>query len=383
MRNPFKYGTIVTGEDFADREKELKLLSKELTSGQHVLMYSPRRYGKSSLMIMVLQELKKKGIMTTFIDLYGCIFLSDLVDKIVKETVVPAYDKMDKIVNFLKSSLTGLRPVITVNPSDGSFDISYKKEVASAGENKVLSEVLDAPEKLAIAKNKPLVVVFDEFQEIENFDGKDLENLMRTHFQHHKHVTYVFTGSKKHLMEQMFTDSKRPFFKFARLFPLGKIPKEEFKAFIEKKFENTKVLVTPSIVDAIMTFTDGHPFFTQQLCHEVWNIACEKGKAQKDDVSKAIESLTRIQSDLYIGMWDPLTLFQKKLLTGISMEDRKPAIFSASFIEKYELVSTSHVSRATGQLLKKGLVEKENGCYTLSDIFFKEWIRRNGASNHE
>jgi len=378
MPNPFKYGVIVTGEDFADREKELKLLVKELTSGQNILLYSPRRYGKSSLMMMVLEILQKKGIMTALIDLYGCISLSDLIDKLVEETVVPAYDTMDKIVNFLKSALSGFRPEITVNP-DGSMKISYRKEVTSAGEKYILPEVLDAPEKLAKAKNTPLIVVFDEFQEITNFNGTQLENLMRTHFQHHKHVTYVFMGSKRHIMEQMFGDANRPFYRFAKPFPLGKIPIEEFGNFILEKFKQTGIAIDPSIVDSLLAFTDGHPYFTQQLCHELWNISSERGVVQKNDIEKAIAAILRIHDDLFVRIWDPLTVPQKKLLVGMSVEDGVSAVYSMSFIEKYELISPSHVARAIDQLLKDGTVEKVNDAYTLTDIFFKEWIKTKTA----
>jgi len=243
MPNPFKYGSIVTGKDFADREEELSLLVKELKNGQNLLLYSPRRYGKSSLVCMALEQLSKEGFLTAFVDLYGCVYLSDFVDKIVTETVVPAYDKLDKAANFLKTAISGLRPTITVNPTDGTFEISYKKEVASAGEKQILTEVLDAPEKLAVSKNKPLVVVFDEFQEVKNFNGSKVENLMRTHFQHHKHVTYVFMGSKQHLMREMIADSNKPFFRFAKPVSLGKIPKDKFKRFILEKFKRTSIRI--------------------------------------------------------------------------------------------------------------------------------------------
>lgn len=378
MPNPFKYGTIVTGEDFADREEELKTIIKELKNGQNLLLYSPRRYGKSSLVNVALKKLTEEGILTAFIDVYGCIFLSDFIDKIVKETVVPAYEKMDKVVGFLKSAISGLRPVITVNPADGTFEISYKKEVTAMGEKQVLSEVLDAPEKLAIAKNKPLVVVFDEFQEIRNLNGGKIENLMRTYFQHHKHVTYVFMGSKQHLMQEMIADSNRPFFKFAKPFPLGKIPKEKFKIFILDKFSKTGITINPSTVDDILTFTEGHPYFTQQITHELWNIACEKGEAEENDFSETINSILQTHNDIFVNQWEKLTVFKKKLLVGLSQEN-EPELYSASFIQKYELSSPSHVTRAIKGLLEDETLEKINGKYVLPDILFKEWVKRQSS----
>jgi len=384
MPNPFKYGSIVTDEDFADREKELELLVKELASGQNILLYSPRRYGKSSLLVMVLKLLQKRGIMTSMIDLYGCMSLTDFMDKLVEETVVPAYTTPNKAVNFLKSALSGLRIDTTFNP-DGSTIFSFKREVAASGTKHVLRQILDAPEKLAKAKKKPLIVVFDEFQQISNFDGTRLENLMRTHFQQHKNVTYVFMGSKQHIMEQMFGDVNRPFYKFAKPFPLGKIPVKEFKKFIQKKFNQTQIETSPSIVDRILAFTQGHPYFTQQLCHELWNIANGRKKVLENDLEKAVVALLEIHNDLFTMIWDSMTVHQRKLMVGLAVEDEVSAVYSTSFIKKYDLISASQVKRAIEPLLKDGTVERVDDSYTLTDIFFKEWIKARvtrGTNHH-
>lgn len=374
MSNPFKYGTIVTDEDFADREREMKILIKELTNGQHILLYSPRRYGKSSLIVMVLKKLQKRGIMTSMIDLYGCVSISDFIDKLVEKTVVPAYGTTSKIIKFLKSAFSGLRADITLK-HDGSTKISFKKEVASYGAKHTLHQVLDAPEILAKAKNKPLVVVFDEFQEITNFDDAKLENIMRTLFQHHKNVTYVFMGSKRHIMQQMFEDINRPFYKFAKPFPLDKIPTKEFKKFILEKFKQTQIEISPSTVDKILGFTQGHPYFTQQLCHELWNIANGSKKVQENDIEKAVTTLTEIHNDLFSMIWDSSTFPQRKMFIALAMEDKASSVYSTAFIKKYELKSASHARRAIEQLLTNGTVERVNGSYTVTDIFFKEWIK--------
>ena len=377
MKNPFKYGEIVTGEDFADREKELKQLVNELMSEQNILLYSPRRYGKSSLMMMAIEELKKRDVLTAFVDVYGCISLSDLVDELVEKTVIPAYGKTDKVINFLRSQFSGVRAEVTLEP-DGSLKISFRKEIQGAGESHVLSKVLDAPEKLASAKKKHLVVVFDEFQEIENLDARKLENLMRAHFQHHKNVTYVFMGSKRHIVEQMFGDPNRPFYRFAKPFPLGKIPVKEFGDFIVEKFRLTEVTVDESVVASVLAFTDGHPYLTQQLCHEIWNIGVERGSVEDDDIESAIAAILRIHDDLFVTKWDSLTTQQKKLLVAISNEDGVPAVYSMDFIRRYELNSPSHVERALETLLSDSTVEKVENRYIVTDIFFKEWIRSRG-----
>ncbi len=380
MVNPFRYGTIVTGEDFADREKEQEQLLKDLMSGQHILLYSPRRYGKSSLMVMVLKKLKEKGIMTSMIDLFACVSINDIIEKLVEETVIPAYKTSSKIMNFFKSAFRGVGVDLTLKP-DGSIKVGLKKEIKSSGVKETLKQVLDAPEKLATAKKKPLVIVFDEFQEISNFSDFNLENLMRTHFQHHTNVTYVFMGSKKHIMQQMFENADRPFYKFAKPFPLDVIPKKEFKKYVLEKFKDTEIEIGSSIVDKLLDFTQGHPYFTQQLSHELWNLATEEKKIHVDDVETAIVNLLEIHNDLFLMMWDSSTLLQRKMLSALAIEGRASSIYSMSFIERYELKSASHAQRAIDQLLVNGTVEKKADYFTISDVFFNEWVKRRALSN--
>lgn len=375
MKNPFKYGKVVTGDDFADRESEIKQLVNDLASGQNIILYSPRRYGKTSLIIRVLEILNEKNFITSFIDLYGCTSIADLADKIIEKIVVPSQKTLEKIGDFLRKHFSDLRPEITLNP-DGSISVSYKKDAHNIGEEKVLSQLLDAPEKLAIVKKKPVVVVFDEFQEISNFNGLKIEKMMRNHFQRHKNVTYLFSGSKKHIMEEMFGEEKRPFYKFAKPFPLGKIPKEDFAQFISKKFTETNISIDPSIVNSILEFTDGHPYSTQQLCHELWDIASNKKKVENGDLDEAINMILQMHSDYFTRIWDALPLTQRRLLIAVAQEGQVKAIYSNSFIKKFNLVSASHVKKALDSLEKEGLIEETIGGYRISDVFLGEWIKR-------
>jgi AAA+ ATPase superfamily predicted ATPase len=375
MGNPFKYGTIVTEDNFADRQKETEQLVKDLTSGQNILLYSPRRYGKTSLIVRVLDILQSRDVITAFIDLYGIISVSDLIDKIIGETVVPTQGSLQKVGTSLRKWFSNLRPEITLNPDDGSISVSFKREAQVIGEEKVLSQVLDAPQKLAESKKKPVVVVFDEFQEITNMDGVKIEKTMRSHFQAHQNVAYVFCGSKKHIIEEIFGQERRPFYKFAKPFPLRKIPKEEFFKFISKKFKETDISIDSTIVESILSFTDGHPYFTQQLCHEIWNIANETKNVQEDNIMQAVKEILQRHSDYFIRIWDSLALTQRKLIVALAKEGKVASIYSSSFIEKYDLTSASHVKKAMDYFEKEGLVERTNGTYTISDVFLTEWLK--------
>ena len=217
--------------------------------------------------------------MTSYIDLYGCVTVSDLLDKIIQETVVPAQGTLQRIGDFFKEQLSDLRPELTLN-SSGGVSVSVKKEAQAQGPEKVLPKVLNTPEILAETKKKHLILAFDEFQEISDMDGLSLEKTMRSCFQRHKNVTYLFAGSKQHVMAEIFGQEKRPFYKFAKPFPLQKIPIPQFAAFILSKFKETGISISPAVVDSVLNLTEGHPYLTQQLCHELWNIG-ERGKSSK------------------------------------------------------------------------------------------------------
>ena len=379
MVNPFKYGKIVSGDDFADRENETKQLFEDLKSGQNILLYSPRRYGKTSLILRTLDLLKKDGLMTSYIDLYGCLNVSDLIDKIIQETVVPAQGTLRRIGDFLREHTSGVRPEITLE-SNGSASVSFKKEVEIQGTEKILSKILDAPEKLAESKKKRLVIAFDEFQEVTDMDGLSLEKSMRSSFQRHKHVTYLFAGSKQHVMEEIFGQEKRPFYKFAKPFPLEKISIEQFRPFISSKFKETGISIKPAIVDSVLYFTEGHPYLTQQLFHELWNISSEKKEVKEEDVSKALNIILSQHGDYFSRIWDSLVSNQKKLIMAIAQEIQVKNAYSTPFITKYGLISASHVKKGLHYLEKEALVEHLAGVYYIEDVFFREWIRINLCS---
>jgi hypothetical protein len=377
--NPFTYGKIVSGDNFADREKETKQLFEDLKSGQNVLLYSPRRYGKTSLIFRVLDQLKKDGLVTAYIDVYGCLTVPDFIDKIIQETVVPSQGSLQRIGDFLREQISGLSPEVTLN-SDGSISVSFKKEAIAQGTEKVLAKIIDAPQKLAEAKKKRLVVAFDEFQEITTMDGLSLEKTVRSSFQRHKDVTYLFAGSKQHIMTEMFGQERRPFYKFAKPFPLERIPLPEFSAFITSKFKATNISIRPEIVQSILDFTEGHPYLTQQLCHELWSMSTERKKVAQEDIAVALNTILSQHGDYFSGIWDSLSSGQKRLLLAIAKEVQVKNISSVDFVAKHALISASHIMKSLHSLEKGSLVEHSDGVYFIEDVLFREWIRANMCS---
>jgi AAA+ ATPase superfamily predicted ATPase len=363
VENPFKYGIEVTGDDFVDREKELAELREELLSGKSVVLYSQRRLGKSSLLKELFRRMRGDAILV-YVKLYGTESREAFARKIAEGVITNAYRKVDRMREAL-GFLRELRPNLVLM-SDGEVRLELGRRVVARG----LEEVLDFPEQIAEKRGMRLIVAFDEFQEIGLFDGSELEKLMKAKFEEHKHTAYVFAGSKRHLLHEIFTDESRPLFKFARPMELGNITKEEFSKFISIKFRSTNGSIAKEAIDRVLEFTDGHPYFTQQLCHELWYLA--KKIDDTSVVDRAIIAVLTHFGAEYEHIWDGLRSgTQRRLLLGMARE-HEPNFFSTEFIVEYKLKTVAHVQKALKLLENKGLVEKGK----IADIFFAEWLRR-------
>jgi AAA+ ATPase superfamily predicted ATPase len=363
MENPFKYGVEVTGEDFVDRKRELTELRDEVLSGKSIVLYSPRRLGKSSLLKELFRRIKDEAI-PAYVKLYGIESKQALAGKIAESIVTSAYTKIDRMKEALRF-LKELRPNLILT-ADGEVKLEIGRRITTRG----LEEVLDLPERMAEKRRMRIVVAFDEFQEISLLNGIELEKLMKAKFEEHKYAAYVFAGSKRHLLHEIFADEGRPLFKFARPMELGNIPKDEFSKFISRKFEGTGGDIADEVIDRVFEFTGGHPYFTQQLCHELWYLA----RKVKDPlmVDQAIGAVLTHYGVEYERIWDGLRSgIQRRLMLGMARE-YETNLCSTEFIVEYQLKTVAHVQKALKLLENKGLVEKGK----ITDLFFAEWLRR-------
>ncbi len=375
MENPFIFGDVVKGDYFTDREEELRTLTLDLASGQNLLLFSPRRYGKTSLIIRVLDNLKAKGIVGIYVDLFRATSLQNL-GKIYADAITRATaSKIEEAVRFVKEHFPAIVPRITVK-GQGPSEFELDFEAPRRDLEKWLDEIYDLPQKIAERKKKRLVVVFDEFQEAAALGTGDIvERNLRAKIQHHDRVAYVFMGSKRHLLDELFQDKTKPLYRIAKSMPLGKISKQKLGSFIRSRFRSVKMGITPQEVAQILEMTDCHSYYTQQLCHEVYNAVIPEKKVSKAAVKKAAEQCIQTQSYAYTTIWEGLAGKQRELAIALSKMPGEN-VYSRDFIARHDLGSPSSIQTALEALEKKGILERENGGYSLSDVFFAEWIRR-------
>lgn len=352
MTNPFIFGSVVTGDDFAGREEETKSLEEEIHSGQDVILTSPRRYGKTSLIINTLNTIKQDYIyldcsIFTSQQHLASVFLSELLSKYPKKRI------MEIIASFLKT----LKLTFTLEP----LKITLEQKPAE----KDLKEILELPEKL----EKKIVVVFDEFQDFSAL-APNILAMLRSVIQFHKKTVYIFAGSKKHMMQNIFHTQDSPFFNFGTQMTLGPIKGEEFISFAERKFKETGVAIDKKTLMHVLDYTNCQPYYTQVFLHFLWNISKEE---RGDLFSKTLLKIVSNYAPQYSLIFSSLANHQKATLYALAKDSEK--IFSKGTIERYNLISSQHVQKSLLLLQNKDIVEK-NSHYYVADIFFKQWIVR-------
>ncbi|WP_099209937.1 AAA family ATPase [Thermococcus henrietii] len=361
MENPFVYGEPVAKENFADRKKELEELKVEMLSGQNVIIYSPRRFGKSSLVYAALLELKGQ-VVPLWVDCYGVLTKRELAEKIASQAL--QHWKTKNLFEMVKKLFRGITPRIRVGEK-------LEVEFSIGEEEKALEESLKLPQRLAEHTQKKVVVVFDEFQEIAEL-GEDILKKMRSEFQWHEKVSYVFIGSKRGMMEKIFRSAQSPFYNFGRHMVLKKIPREEFKVFISEKFHSTGVGIDPEIVEGILNLTGCHPYYTQKFCHELWFVGKLKGRITPEDMEETFKRVIAESEDSYIEIWDSLPISQKKVLLAIARGEKE--LYSSEFLIKYGFKTTSQVQYSIRALREKELIYRAGGEYEIADPFLRHWL---------
>ncbi|MCD6541162.1 ATP-binding protein [Candidatus Bipolaricaulota bacterium] len=375
MRNPFVYGKVARGECFADRAREVEELSADILAGQNVILFSPRRYGKTSLILEVLDRLRTQGVLTVYLDLFRITSEEEFVAAYAREIARLCGGGMKAVLKKVRELLPRLIPRVSLKGEgfevEFTFDLRVEREP-------LLADLFEAVATIARERGRPAAVVFDEFQEIARWDkGEKIQRTMRAHFQHHPEVSYVFMGSKRHLMHELFQNKNRPFYRFGKHFPLGKIPKEEFAAFIRARFEATGFDVQQGVPERILELTENHPYYTQVLCHVLWDLFRDEGRLEAGHVELGVEEVIAREAHAFHELWDALPLKARQLLVALAKEGTpRVEIYSRAFLEKHNLGPPSSVQRAVERLLEDEVLERVNGEYEFTDVFFKRWLQR-------
>lgn len=373
MINPFQYGGIVGPEAFCNREQERHDLTRAATNGDQLLIVAERRLGKTSLVKHVLSDLPKKDFLPIYVDLWATNTASSFVKKAAKAIAEAAATRRDKLLETSKELFRHLAPSLTLDES-GNPSIQFGARSGIEREPEI-EDVLEAPARLAAKRNRRVVVVYDEIQQIMDYGDDTVERMLRSHVQRHERIAYFFLGSRKHYVQRLFQNRNRPLYQSAGFYPLGPIHTADWTPFVQERFEAAGKPMARAHIEALCALTDGHPFYTQHLAHAVWEITSEGEAVTEDTLREALGVLLRRVSYAYMVQWESLTSNQQKFLRGLAAEPAPAKPFAQAFSKRFDLAGSS-AHRAAKGLLERDLIDREGEGFVISDRFFRLWIER-------
>jgi hypothetical protein len=375
--NPFRYGALALDDAFTDREQAIAELKADALNGQDVVLFAPRRYGKSSLVWRVSQELVGEGALVAHVNLMTTPTTTQLAEKLARtiheDIASPLFRAKERLRIFQGLRI---RPTVTVDPEDGSLSFSFDASGRREDINATLERLLELPGQLAGERKRPVVLILDEFQEIVDIEP-NLPRLMRSVFQQQPEVAHIYLGSKRHMMEQIFNDENEPFWRSAKQMELGVIDARPFGEYIGRQFERTGKSIAPQAIDAILETTHGHPYATQELCYFAWQDTPAGATATAERVVGAVTKVLNSEHAHFSLVWEDATAHQRLLLRALAKEPGHPV--SADYRRRHALPGASSVQRALGGLEKAELVGRRRGEAWISEPFLAQWVLLNDA----
>lgn len=350
MKNPFKFGTLVDGEFFTDRVTELESIQRMLDSENHLVLISPRRFGKSSL---VAKAVKASGRPSISLNMQNMLSIEDFASKILRELFrLYPLERIRHLMTHFR-----IAPMVSTNPITNGIDVSFQPVINGIV---LLEDAMALLEKVS-TENKKLIVVFDEFQEIMNI-RKGLDKQLRSIMQEQQHLNYILLGSQESMMTEIFERKKSPFYHFGKLMHLSKIPYEDFRTYVAERLP-LKEATQNSVVDDILSFTGLHPYYTQQLSAQVWEMMTYD-KLFDNVVSEAVNAIIQAHDLDFERLWLSFNRTDRFIMQSLSNQ-KNPM--------QNRQMATSTTFSAIKRLMKAGYVIRTED-YEVEDPFFKTWI---------
>lgn len=366
--NPFGLG-IAASDRFCNRVAEIELLSSNMRSGIHTVVYAPRRYGKSSLAKRVLAGLEP-DVTGVYVDLFSITTADDAAEKIYR-SIVNALGRGATDKTSLASSITSffkrLRLSMEFNQSSGVPEFSVSLGDAAAEIH--LENVIVNLDNYCAANGIKVCLVLDEFQEICNLkESKKIEALLRGGMQAAQHVSFMMLGSRRTILRDMFEDRKRPFYKSAYVLKLAPMPQDEFTDYLIRQFAAGEMVLSREEADQIVAFTEAYPYYTQKLAMLYFDM-----KRPGASVAVAQQFLVEMESADCENIFVGLTNHQKRLLQAIAVS-HPASIFATAFLTAHRLGSQGGVQSSLAKLKKLDLVEQDEVGWRVTDPIFCKWL---------
>jgi AAA+ ATPase superfamily predicted ATPase len=379
-RNPFEFGRELNETELVDRSEELDLVERTITNRGKLFLIGPRRFGKTSILKAVEQRLTTRGAVVLRYDAEAYESLDLLAQALLTGAARKLAGPLERAGDVVRRAFGKLRPEVSYDVVEQKLSVTIgTRDTRSAAELPVLSQVLGGIEQMAADADGPVAVILDEFQQVVAEGGEAAERQLRSAIQTHRHVAYVFAGSKTRLLADMTGDPARAFWKLGERHFLGPIPRDEFASFLRRGFETHRHDAESDAVDALLDIAEEVPYNVQRLAYTAWELLRVAAGAPltRTAVEKALERIVQQEHPAYAQLWTSLTKVQKKVLKAVIVEAGRN-LTSAEVLRTHALApSTMH--KTLGILDDKGIVREEEARgatrYRLEDPFLGAWLR--------
>ena len=372
MKNPFRFGEIVERENFCNRKEELKAIREAIKNRYSFWLFSPRRFGKTSLILKSFKEIK--SVKTIYFDLYNVQTLDDFARKYAQALTLNLFNWKEDVKTLTQKLGQYFKNLLPVVSFDAGGNPSFSLEARTIETQTDIDTILSIPENFALKHNKQICIAFDEFQEIYRIQPF-LINWMRSSFQMQKSVSYVFLGSKHSLMNSIFNDTGSPFYEFGFKMNINAISKEDLMQFIKNLFISTGKNIPDKTIETLLEKSGCHPHFSQYFASVVWEMIYQGADPNKDDFTKTwIDRIINSQSIIFQNIFDQLNNNQRDVLKAIALSKDDLEIFSVKNREKVSFIASSTLDTTLKSLIQKDIIYKNGKLYNICNPVFKEWI---------
>lgn len=370
VNNPFVVGKYLSDKYFCDRKEETEFLRKQMENGRDVALISPRRIGKSGLIQHFFNQTDiQQKYYVFFVDIYATTSLAEFVYLLGKEI----YGQLKPQATIWKEKffqiVTSFRVGFKLDATTGapSFDLGL-------GDIQAPQTTLDEIFAYIEEADKPCIIAIDEFQQIGDYAEKNVEALLRTNIQKCHRAQFIFSGSKRHLMSNMFNSPSKPFYQSAITMGLQPIPLDTYATFATALFEERDRHIDKEVIESVWYRYDGHTWFVQMMMNELFALTANGGTCGTDMMVEARRNVIMAQEQSYKDLLSNIPPKQKIVLQAIAKEGVALNVTSAKFIKKYNLNSASSVQAAVKLLLKNDLLTQKDNGYRVYDFFLAEWL---------
>lgn len=364
--NPFKFGQVVGGGDFCPRPVLTKTLSSCVKSGQNVLLQGERRMGKTSLIAETVR--KERSLRLLHVDLMEVKSVEGVIQRFAN--AILTFEQSSGALTKTLSALAGLRPALSTDPVTGSLSIKLDTSVARVPDS--ITGMLSVIKQMA--QRKKLVVFIDEFQDLLHLpDHAELLAIMRSRIQFHGDIPYVYAGSIRNRMQQIFYDIDSPFYKSALPLEVGSLDDKCFSTFLLKKFSNGGRDVSAEVIQQIFGMTGRAAGDVQALCAALWDQSSSGDELDLSALPGALEHIFAQESKGYEMALVQLTGSQIKCLAALARVGGN-APYSMEFMQTAGIGAASSVTRALNRLESMRIIYRWTDGYVFSNPFFRHWF---------